>query len=79
MAEQLEFGFMDENRPTLEAMMRLFPKYPRDEPCSECNPELWRMFCEYRGRIQQPSYVWMEEDVYDWLAVVQLMERGKTK
>lgn len=79
MPEQLEFAFMDQGRPTIDAMMRLFPKFPRDEPCSECNPELWRMFSEYRGRAHQPNYVWMEIDVYDWLAVVQFMEQGKKK
>lgn len=37
--------------------------WPRLEPCSTVNPNLWRQWCEAQGREPQPSDHWTEFDV----------------
>ena len=43
------------------------PETPRLDPCCEVNPALWSYFCALRNRENQPSDVWTEADVVQWL------------
>ena len=44
---------------------------PTDELCSFHNPELWSLFCLYRHRPYEPSYVWTEAAVVDALKYLE--------
>jgi hypothetical protein len=43
------------------------PETPRLEPCAEINPALWGYFCQLAGRGPEPSDLWTEADVVQWL------------
>jgi hypothetical protein len=44
---------------------------PTNELCSFHNPELWSLFCLYRHRPYEPSYVWTEAAVVDALKYLE--------
>ena len=54
------------------------PETPRLEPCSKVNPHLWFYFCALRSRENQPSDIWTEADVVQYLDAAEQAKKDNS-